>query len=173
MLVWKPAFAQIDLKKCTIKLKDGTSPTPNEMEITIGEGNLTFSETRNIQYVKNRGLLDNVRLGDEEPVDVKIDANFDYYTSRTGGTETIWDVLTQSGEASDWVSSDSDACNPYALDLEVTYEPTPATCGDKEVLLFSDFRYEKRDGDIKAGTLSISGKCNITRPTATRSQQSS
>ena len=35
---------KIDLKDCTIYFKDGTTPTPNELELKIGSGNLTFTE---------------------------------------------------------------------------------------------------------------------------------
>ena len=169
---WSPVFAQIDLKKCTIKIKDGTTPTANELEITIGEGNLTYTERVNREYTLDRGTLDEVRDGDEVPCELKMDFTWDYISSRSGGTATIEDALKQLNEASGWVTSDTDTCRPYAVDVEVVYEPTPSSCGDKETILFSDFRYEELGHDLREGTISCSGRCNVTKPTVTRAAQS-
>ena len=171
--VWVPVFAQIDLKDCIIKIKDGTSPTANELEVKIGEGNLTYSESRNIQYTLNRGLLDEVREGDQVPVDVRLDFTWDYLRSNGGVIPTVEEALKKIGNAASWVSSDLDACRPYAVDLEVTNAPSPAACGDKEVITLADFRHEKLDHDLKAGTVSVTGKCNVTQASVVRSAQAS
>lgn len=160
-------MAQISLKKSLMKLKDGTSPTPNSITIKFGQGNLTYSEKRTMEYLLDRGTVDEVREGDDVPVDVKFEGKWDFVTSESGDPPTIEDCLKNVGEASDWVSSDSDACRPYALDIEVTY--TPACTGVyNEVITLSDFRWENIDHDLKAGTISVSGKCNITKASSTR-----
>lgn len=170
--VWCPVYAQVDLKDATIKIKDGTG-TPNEVTVKVGEGNLTYTEARTIQYTRDRGVLDEVREGDEEPVDVRMDFTWEYLTSvtTTGGTPTIEEALKKEGDAHDWTSSDADACRPYAVDLEVTIAPTPSACGDQEVITLSDFRWESLDHDLRAGTVSVAGKCNVTRATIVRSAQ--
>ena len=38
--------AIFDLKNATIKIKDGTATTPNEITINIGEGTLSYSEEK-------------------------------------------------------------------------------------------------------------------------------
>ena len=122
-------MAQIDLKNATIKLKDGTSPTPNELSINIGEGELTFTETKNREYTLNRGALDGVRDGDEAPVDVSLDFIWEYLkgptsasTGISGGIPTPEDCFKQRGGAVNWVSSDTDdVCQPYAVDIEIDY----------------------------------------------------
>ena len=171
--VWAPVYAQIDLKKATITIQDGgLTSTQESITVTVGEGNLTYTERRNIEYTLDRGLLDEVREGDEVPVDVSLDAVWDYITGATSsGTPTISDALKNVGEAAAWVSSDSDACRPYAVDLVITYLPTPSTCGDQEVITLSDFRYEELAQDLRAGTISISGRCNVTKATAVRTSQ--
>jgi hypothetical protein len=164
-------MAQIDLKDATIKIKDGAA-TQNEIEVTIGEGNLTWTERKNIEYVLDRGNLDEVREGDQAPVELSIDAIWEYIKSLSGsGTPTIEDALKNVNEASTWESSDSDACRPYAVDIEIYYVPDCAT-GDTELITFSDFRYEQLDHDLRAATISVSGRCNITMPTASRLAQS-
>jgi len=162
-------MAQIDFKQATVKIKDGNTPTPNEIEIKVGEGNLTYTERRNIQYTLDRGVLDEVREGDQVPVEVRFDAIWEYVSGSTvsGSTPTPEDALKQRGEAAAWTSSDADPCRPYSVDIEIEYIPdcTPA---DKEVITLPDFRYEQIDHDLSAGTLAFSGKCNVTEATAVR-----
>jgi hypothetical protein len=170
--VWLTVYAQIDLKDATIKIKDGSTPA-NELTVKVGEGNLTYSETRNIEYTLDRGVLDEVREGDEVPVAVTLDFVWDYLKGQTGsGTPTVEDAVKNRGEASDWVSTDSDACRPYAVDIEITYSPQPVVCGDMEIILLSDFRWEALDHDLRAGTVAMSGNCNVTQATVTRQTNS-
>ena len=159
-------MAQISLKKSTMKLKDG-SGTPKTITIKFGQGNLTYSEKRTMEYLLDRGVVDEVREGDDVPVDVKFEGKWEYVTAETGDPPTIEDCLKNVGEADDWVSSDSDTCRPYALDIEVTYAPA-CTGVQNEVIVLSDFRWENIDHDLKAGTISVSGKCNITKASSTR-----
>ena len=157
-------MAAIDLKNATIKIKDGAS---HELEVTIGEGNISYTEKRNIVYTKDRGALDEVREGDEEPVEVSMDFVWEFLKANTGDDPTIEDALKQRGEASGWTSTDSDACRPYAVDIEILYTPP---CGGiyKEKIVLNDFRYEQLQHDIKNAQVSCSGKCNITEATVTR-----
>ena len=173
--VFEPTYAQIDLKNATIRIKDGgVGSAQNSIEVTIGEGNLTYTERKHMEYTPDRGILDEVREGDQVPVDVSIDAVWEYITggSASGATPTIEDALKQRGPASGWVSSDPDACRPYAVDLEIEYLPVPSNCGDKEVITIPDFRYEEIAHDLRAGTFAISGRANVVEATAVRSAQS-
>ena len=168
---WYSVFAQIDLKYATIEIKDGAGAS---IEVTIGEGNLTYTEAKNIEYTLDRGLLDEVREGDQVPVDVSLDFVWEYLRGPTGGTPpSVEEALKNIGNASSWTSTDTDACRPYAVDLVITYQPQPAACGDQEVITLPEYRYESLDHDLRAGTVSTSGKCNVTQATVVRSAQSS
>lgn len=165
MKIWNPTFAQFDLKNATIYIKDGGSEV---LEVKIGEGNLTYSEKKARVYYRDRGKLDTVRDGDEEPVDVSLSFTWEFLKAATGdAAPTIEDALKKRGLAASWVSSDDDACNPYSVDIEIKYNP-PCAAIKNEVYLLSDFRYEQLDHDTKAGTVSVTGKCNITEATVTR-----
>jgi hypothetical protein len=168
---WSIVSAQIDLKYATIKLIDGTTPTANELSIVVGEGNLTYSEKKNIVYTLDRGNLDEIKEGDQVPMEVSFSLTWEYIKGASSGAPSAEDALKNTGPAAGWASSDSDACRPYAVDIELTYAPVPSTCGDKEVILFPDFRYESLDHDLRAGTISCAGKCNALAPTITRSAQ--
>ncbi len=230
-------MAQVDLKLATIKIKDGGA---NEITVKIGEGNLTYNETRNVEYTLDKGKLDGVKLGDEVPVDVSLDAtwesitgvetNADVTVATTAGVATdvtltltdsaatpvqigsmfvgadnvthqvtestateitftpaltgavalgaltflptvvtIEDALKQRRGAASWVTTDADACNPYCVDIEVAMEfPCALGTGQDENILLKTFRYESIAHDLGAGTLALSGKCNITEAEATR-----
>lgn len=163
-------MAAIDLKKCVLKIKDAGS---NFVTVTFGEGNLNYNERKNIEYVRDRGVLDDVKEGDEEPMEVNFNGLWEYITgSGSGGTPTIEDALKGVGAAAAWVSTDSDACRPYAVDLELTYTPTPSTCGDIEVITFPDFRYEQLQHDLRNNSISVQGRCNATKAVAARTAQS-
>lgn len=163
----------IDLKNATIKFKDG-SGTPKTVTLTIGSGNVTWSEKRNMEYRLDRGKLNTVKQGDEIPVEVSLQFEWRELMSISGDTTpTPYEVLKQIGAAAGWVSSDTvDPCAPYAVDIEITHNPDCNTAGtdfQQEITLLSDFRWENIDPDVGAAQVSVSGKCNITAPTITRS----
>jgi hypothetical protein len=161
-------MAAIDLKKATLTIKDG-STTPNELSVKIGEGNVTFSEKKNMEYILDRGILDTVKEGDEVPVEVNFDFMWEYIMGSSSTSPGIMEALR--GDAAGWVSTDTDACRPFACDIEIEYLPTPSTCGDKEVITFPDFRVESMDGDLRNAQISCSGKCNVTSISAVRTPQ--
>jgi len=165
-----PAFIVIDLKDVTFRIIDGT-PTPLFIDVKVGEGNFTYSEKRNVQYVLDRGNLDEVRLGDQVPMDVKFDFVWEYITGASP-TPTVEDALKNVGQASAWISTDSDVCRPYCVDLQIWDVPNCAT-GDQELITFADFRWDSLDHDLKAGTVAVTGRCNSTTAVPVRSAQSS
>ena len=140
---------------------------PHRLQIRIGEGNFQWTEKRNIMYTKDRGRLDTVKLGDEEPVEVKLDFTWVFLKADAGQTPTVEDVLKKRGEAASWVTSAADTCEPYAVDIKIVYSP-PCASEKREVYLVRDFRYEDLGHDVKQGMVSVSGKANITEPTVTR-----
>jgi hypothetical protein len=140
---------------------------PRQLKIKIGEGNLTYSEKRSLEYKKDRGKIDTVRLGDEEPVDVSFEFWWEFLKASTGLTPTIEDVLKNRGEASNWKSTAPDSCEPYAIDVVVVYNPI-CTNVEKEKIVLNMFRYESLNHDLKAGQISCSGKCNVKEATVSR-----
>ena len=138
------------------------------LDITIGEGNLTYTEAKEYEYLKNRGVLDTVREGEDQPVDVSLEFAYEFVTTGTGEEITPVDAVKQIGSASEWVSSSSDLCEPYAVDIEVDRS---LSCGstEDETTILVDFRYESLEYSLQDATISVSGKCNVTDATVTRS----
>lgn len=164
------SMAQFDLKNAIVRLMDGTTPTPNKLDIKVGDGTVSFDETKTREYVRDRGRLSTVRDGQEEPMDVRFDLIWEFLKGETTTTITPEDALKKRGGATAWASSDSDACAPFALDIEIWYDPQCSTDMIEQIVL-PDFRYEKLTHDAKAGTIQCSGKCNATEATITRSAQ--
>lgn len=170
-------MAHIDLKQATIYLVGGG--TGEEMEIKVGEGDINWTESRPIEYTLDRGRLDEVREGDETPMDVSFSFTWEYISassslttgSAVSGTNrplTIEDVLKNR---CGWVSSDSDQCRPFAVDIKIIYNPTCATVVESsiETIILPDFRYESLEHNLKDGTISVSGKCNALEALSARS----
>lgn len=143
---------------------------PHRLQVRIGEGNFQWTEKRPVTYVKDRGRLDTVRLGDQEPVDVKMDATWVFLASTGSGSDTIptiEEALKKKGSASAWISSSADPCEPFAVNLKIVY--TPPCAITPEIYQISDFRYEELAHDLKAGTIAMSGKANVTEVNSSRS----
>lgn len=140
---------------------------PNSIEIRVGDGNLTYDKKKPREYKKNRGRLDLVRNADEEQMDVAFDFVWDHIIGSTADPVTVEEALDGTGRAAHWVSSSTEACEPYAVDIIVLYTPI---CEDVEPerIVFPDFRYDSLKHDLKAGTVAASGACNALEPTVTR-----
>lgn len=141
---------------------------PRTLTIKVQEGTISFTEKVNQHYTRDKGNLSAVRKGDAEPMDVRLDCIWENIKASTGsGTPTPEDVLKNRGEASAWLTTDPDACQPFCIDIEIL---DGRTCGgvQREWITLPLFRYESIDHDAKNGTLMISGKCNVEQATTLR-----
>ena len=167
--LWKPLFRAIDLKGTLVKIRDGAG-TPAILTAKIGDGTLSFTEKRNLDYVLDLGILDDVTEGDDIPMDVNFDFTWEYLKAITG-TPTVEDALKQRGQASAWVSTDSDACRPYSVDVLVVHAPVCQTT-DAEDIILPDFRYDQIDHRLKDKAITATGRCNATDAIVSRFAQS-
>lgn len=173
---WVIPFALFDIKNALIKIEDGTPGTPNSITVKIGEGTVGWTERKERRYILDRGLLDDVRNEDEAPLEVNLDFMWEYIkgTSGSAGVPSVNDALKRIGAAAAWVSTDADACRPFAVNIVIYYTPTPAICGDKETITLPDFRYEQVEFDARSPeNVSVTGHCNVTEPVIVREAQSS
>lgn len=141
------------------------------LEVKIGEGNLTWTETKEYEYLRDRGNLDTVKEGDEQPVEMSLEFVYEYIKSASGTAITPVDALKNSGYASEWVSTSDDLCEPYCVDI-LAKHCVPCGTDQDEDILFTDFRWEGLDYDLQAATISVRGRCNVSEPTVTRSNDS-
>jgi hypothetical protein len=138
------------------------------LSVKIAEGTISYDEKVARKYTKDRGILSGIMNADQEPMDVKIDAIWEFLTASTGsGTPTPEDVVKQRGEAATWVSTDEDDCNPFCIDIEIHYSPNCDTVED-EFITLPYFRYESINHDFKNAVVAMAGKCNVTQATVVR-----
>lgn len=143
---------------------------PQQLEVKIGEGNLTWSEKKEYEYLLDRGDLDTVKEGNEVPVEVSLEFVYEHVTTGTSEDISPADAVKKVGGAVAWVSSSADQCEPYAVDMVVEHVSPCASAGiQDETLTFQDFRYESLDYDLSAATIAVSGKCNVSTINAVRS----
>jgi hypothetical protein len=147
--------AVVQIRDATIIVKDGGS---RSAQIKIGEGDLTFSEKKTIEYMPDRGILDEVREGDDVPLEVSVQGMWTYIQGTTQGAEAVREILWGLNGA---VSTSTDTCQPYSCDIEITLQP-PCT-GFTKTIKFPEFRAENVDFGVRGSTFSFSGKCNTTR----------
>jgi len=140
---------------------------PQRIEIKIGDGDLSWTEARNFEYDLDRDQLDTVRQGEDVPVSVDMAFTFEYVTTESGQAITPVDALKRTGEASEWVSSSDDLCEPYAVDIYVIHNVPCGTDQDQD-FLFPDFRWESLEYSIADAAISVSGQCNVTDVVTTR-----
>ena len=162
-LTFTPSFLTADLPSND----DVVNFLPQQLTIKVGDGNITYTEHKEYQYLLDRGDLDTVREGNSVPMDVKLDCVYEHIT--TGTTEAIspMDALKQLGGAVAWVTT-GPACEPYAIDVVVQHVLDCGTDQD-ETTVFPDFRADTKEINFKDATISVSGKCNVTAPIVTRS----
>lgn len=235
--------ARIDIKNAVFKIQDGSDPA-NTITARVGEGNLTYDETQEREYLLERGKLDAVRDGDDTPMSVSFDFVWDqligpevlaataiddagtpagpfaigatqisvdsmasipvqgrFFTIAGDSTQykvvsatattitltpalvaspadnaavtfvntiTIEDALRKRNGAASWVSASDDQCEPFAVDIVVEHTPI---CGDDQVetITLPEFRFESLSHDLRAGTVSCSGRCNATQAIVVKS----
>ena len=162
-------MARIDLKLCTVQFLDGTSPDPNVLDIKNGNGNITWTVKRDFVYVLNRGKLDTVRLGDQMPVEFKMDLIYEFLQMGADQAPIVSpeDFLKKRGNASSFVTAGSDPCQPYAVTIKFLQEQNCPGVLD-ELVTLTEFRYEDISHDLRSGMIQLSGKCNIQRPSIVR-----
>lgn len=141
---------------------------PNFITVVMAEGNLTYEEKRKFEYVRNKRKIAFVKTGDEDPTDVSIDALWEYLSSVTASPPTIEEALKQKGNASTWITSGADLCEPYCVDIEVEYNPPCNTTNANERIDIKEFRFESLGHNLKDGMLNAKGSAKITDTTVTR-----
>ena len=141
---------------------------PQQIEIKIGEGNLTYTEAKEYEYLLDRGDLDTVREGNEVPMEVNLEFVYEHVRSGTGEQITPVDALKGIGGADGWFSASDDQCEPYCVNIEVEHNP-PCGTAETEVTTFPEFRHDSLEFDLSAASIAVTGRCNASEAEIERS----
>ena len=147
---------------------DGGAVTfyPQNLDIKIGEGNITYTEHNEYEYLKDRGNLDTVKEGDEVPMDVKLGGVFEHITQGTSEPVGPMDAIKGIGGASEWVSARPIRVSRTACDVGSCTPRLAARAERKRHL--PRLPLGNREINYKDSTISITGKCKAIEPIVTR-----
>lgn len=154
-----------NLRDATVVIADdGGSGGPDNITLALEAGNLQWTESKPVAFIRDRGVLDHARLAPDEPVAFSMTLLFETFLDPNSATITAYEALTGTGAAAGWTSDASSGGDGYAVIIEVTIND-PAGGTDEVVTLAEAYieSIEFAEGD-ESNTLSISGRANITRP---------
>jgi hypothetical protein len=141
-----------------------------QIEVKIGDGNLTYTEAKNYNYELDRGVLDTVREGDDIPVSLALAFVYEFVRTGTGEVITPSDAIKGIGGAAGWISTSADKCEPYAVDMVVEHVTncSGAVNPESEVTTFPDTRYDQLAYDLGAASISVTARAFATEATVER-----
>lgn len=172
---------KVDIKNHVIILRTRDENSDDvQLVLRMGQSSLQWGEPLSPRYELDRGLLDDVRHGDEQPVDLTIEGKFTFGVSRGAENKTIHEIIrgkdrgnnqnthgkvTMVGIMEPWLVANG--CPPYAISVEVHNNPNilcPNSSAYGEAHLFRYFRCENPQVNFDTGMVNLSGKCNVTQP---------
>lgn len=156
-----------NLRNATFTISDLASA--HFISVIVGDGNIVYEEKINREYLMNRGHVYAVVNGDDVPMDVSFDFWWQYIRG-TGGSVTAEDAIKGVGAATNWTTSDNDACAPFCVDLTILFTPL-CTAEPIESIILPYFRHESLNHDAKSRQISCKGRCNAIMATVTRIAQ--
>lgn len=127
----------------SLTVKD-TAGSPHSLEITLMDGSLNFDVKQDVKLIRARGLIDHLRLGDEQvmPVSFKLK-----YTELLGAAVTPYEFFTGTGGASAYTYTAKtgagydlvDAGDVKVVQLHFT---VTLVAGGTEIIELPNFYYE-------------------------------
>ena len=138
-----------------------------QINVKIGEGNLTYTEHRDYQLpARPRTVGHGARAqGRADGREARRRVRAHHQRHQRGRLPD--GRLEGHNSAVEWVSSSPDQCEPYCIDVLVEYDP-PCAPVNRETTVFPMFRAETREMNYNAATIVLSGKCMAKEPTVYR-----
>jgi len=113
-----------------ITLKDGTSPTPIQLEVAYEEGNFSFDQTKADRIViRDRGTIGSVRKGDDQPITGSFTIYMRQFTSASAGS--VLDFINKTGSYSANVSASS-SVSTDEYSINIVFEVDGDAVGDDD-----------------------------------------
>lgn len=142
---------------------------PVKLEFEVGEGEVTWTKTRNLDLRLNRGKIagGTFKEGDEVPVEMTLGFTLKFLSSIFGADiPTAKDAFERTGPAADWITTNDEKCGPYLVDIVI--EPQiECFSGDPEedipeTLAARKFFYTSQSGTFTDSLVNVSGSCKAT-----------
>jgi len=134
----------------------------NTVEVTVEEGDLSYTERRPSNIISDRGVLNHARKGNEEVVEVSF--SIMYRSVAVDEDPSPYGAIKQVEGASAWVSTNH-LSDKYGVDVEVILSNADGATAD-EYLYFTPFLPEEvafNEGE-EMSTLSFTGRALLVSP---------
>ena len=154
-----------NLRDGQIQVKDGAG-SPVTITLTLEKGDLKWARKQSPIQVNDRGALDHVRPGDQQPVALSFSIQVNRVHALTGSA-TLYNAFTKTGPASTWTSVGA-THEVYMVKVVFTVlDPTGGA--DNEVITFDRVFHEELSNEEGETTnmLAFSGVSHATAPTIT------
>jgi len=174
----------IDLRNAALFLKTKKPGTGTSSQVAcdvwtlikFGEGNFSYNENESFEYELDRGKLDDVNFGDEQPVSFSLEGKHTFVASQGTENKTIHEIIKGidygtlnyqfQGTAETWLSDYG--CVPYAFELELHIIPQlecPTLTIPGEAYLFRYCRVPSAEVSLSTRRVNIAnGEAHILRP---------
>ena len=122
-----------------LTIVDGTTPTANELEVVLDQGDVSYSEVTNVNTILDRGVIYSFREADEQPIEVTFSFMLTGMTGADASVE-VRDALKHQGNASTWTNTSTKTGELPSNNLEfVILDPSPLNSGSAtdEKLVFN------------------------------------
>lgn len=146
-----------------IRVDDGGGGSPASVTVDLEDGDLAWTERSPVNVHRDRGVLSHARKAPDEVLELSFSMMFQSFL--THAAPTPFEALKNVGDASAWLSQESDS-DVYAVDIQFTIAD-PAG-GASEVLSFDRFKPEEvglTEGD-PTSVLAVSGRSPRRTPFA-------
>lgn len=160
-----------NLRDAELVLKDGTSPTPQQLTVLLDEGDLTWTERQNTIEIKNRGRLagGHLRPGEEESVSLSFSAKWTQLYGNAiapGDPLQLYEFLTFASGTD--VTSTSGAGEQNTLTFEFSVLDPAGVASEKITfpLVYQDALSLSEGAEYNV--INFSGRAFVTRPTISR-----
>lgn len=111
----------INLRTCTIKVVDGSTPTANELEATDIDGSVEITLAGyEPSHITNKGAYVRTNEGAFQPGTFTFTENFALFNQSTGSTPvSLFEALSGTGKASPWTSV-NDQSDYFQVEVQIT-----------------------------------------------------
>lgn len=158
---------RFNIKNSVIKIKDGTTPTPQEVTVKVADGEISWEETRELAVEKDRMNLDTIEVMEDNPLSVSMSFIWDYFEG--DAVDSIYEAIKGDTDTP-WVSTDANSCTSKACDIEIEFTPGCST-EKKEVITLQKFHWQSISPATGNRLISVTGICNVTVPDYARVAQ--
>lgn len=163
-MAWKETVVKTS-RDGVLTLEDAATPTANTFTLALDAGDTSISRKKNVVQIKDRGVFDHFRKGEDEVVTLSFSG---FYTGLYGSAETLYAALFQEDQASAWVSTTDGDSDVFTVDLKLTITDVDGSSTEEIKCVNFAVTEFKLDEAMDGNKVTITGICSATDLTITQ-----